>query len=342
MHEVKKVFNSIVIFICKSKLFLIMVICCILVEFTIAKTMPYVDSNGMSVEKLNKMATIEKEDYNRIVLGDSRSHQGVNPKVLDKNSNYKTFNLAAPGMQTPFFYYSLKKWIELHEAPEQVVVNISFYLLGGMQWMEDIYFSYYTPTIEEAFDSYANELNYKGSDAVMWYIKTRIPSLRYNKKIRSLFSEDYNTFRNTLKTSSGIYEKQVVSYEDYGGYYSRGTDFISDDDIEEKDVTYPTTLHNGYSVYIDYMERFFELSTQYDFDIYVYDFPWPVKYGESESFLEAYAFYNDMINEIIDKYPNVHKLSNQLYYENKYFVDPLHVNDNGATKLSSEIGELIN
>lgn len=321
------------------KLLIAMVFCILAAEFTISRTLPYIDSNNITVEKLNNLSEI-KGSYNRIILGDSRSHQGINPKILDSDSTYSTYNLAAPGMQTPFFYYTLSKWIRYHGAPDEVVVNISFYLLGGMQWMDDIYFAYYTPTIEEAWDSYVNQLNYSGKDAIGWYFRTRIPSLRYNKRIRTLLNSSYSSIRKEIKDNRILLDKQVYGVEDYRGYYGRGTSHISTEDISE--TNYSTTVHEGYSVYIDYLERFFELSNKYDFDIYIYDFPWPEQYAEFDNFVEVYTFYDNMICEIADKYPRVHKISNELYYSVDYFIDPLHVNEYGAAKLSKEVGDLIN
>ena len=205
--------------------------------------------------------------------------------------------------------------------------------------MDDIYYAYYTPTVEEAYDSYMNMLNYKAKDAVAWYFRTRIPSLRYNKRLRDVF-KTFNSSYETHRTLSDLRNKRIRTLnEGYQGYYARGTDRIED---SIKLSTYTTTIHNGYSVYQKYLKRFFELSKEYDLDIYVYDFPWPQQYETSDNFNEVHDFYADMIAEIAAPYPRVHIISNDYFYPHEYFVDNLHLNDNGATVLSADIGKLIN
>ncbi len=325
----------------RFKLIAAILVCIIIVESVINAVMPHLESNGVIGEKFANIEELEGT-YNRLVLGDSRSHQGINPKVLDENSDYKTFNMAAPGMQTPFFYYILSRWIKAKGVPKQVIVNISFYLLGGKQWMDDIYFAYYTPTIEETWDSYANMLNYYPQDAFSWYFRTRIPSIRYNKRIRGLLNQyssasDHGNFRTELAKLRDMRTRELD--EGYQGYLSRGTDRI-DDEIDLS--TYVTTIHNGYSVYQNYLKRFFELTNEYDFDIYVYDFPWPQQYETSENFIEVHDYYTEMIANVAEMYPRVHMISNEFFYAHEYFVDSLHLNDYGATKLSNEIGTMLN
>ncbi len=308
----------------------------ILVETAIGIVMPKLENNGVIGEKFDRIDQL-KGDYNRIILGDSRSHQGINPKILDQGSSFNSYNLSAPGMQTPFFYYTLQRYIDEKNPPKQVVLNISFYLLGGMDWMNDIYFAYYKPTAYEAMHSYSSMLNYHFSDALGWYIKTRIPSIKYQLRIKSLLGMSYSQFRQELKNT--ISYRQDILDEGYRGYLSRGSSHIPEEIELGK---YTKDINNGYSVYLDYLRLFFDLSNKYDFDIYVYDFPWPEQYESSSEHKEILAFYTFMLKEIASEYPRVHFIENERYYEHRYFVDPLHVNELGAQKLSEEIGQFLN
>ncbi len=300
------------------------------------KLIMYIESNALVPQKFNNLDKLEKK-YNRIVLGDSRSHQAIDPKILDYNSDYVTYNLASPGMQIPFMYYVSKKYIDLYGAPKQIIVNMSFYLLGGNQWMKDIYFQHYKPSIQEALDSYVNKLNYNFKDAINWYLTTHIPSIKYEARINKLLS-DVKSFPDIYKES--FKARQILFDENYQGYMPRGYGHIQE---KISTVNYTKTLHNGYSVYFDYLERFFELTNRYDTKIFIYDFPWPEAYSDNSNLKEAIIFYNDLIKKVVDKFPNVYFLeNNNLFLSHENFIDPLHVNNLGAEIISRQLSYELN
>jgi hypothetical protein len=294
-----------------------------------------IESNALAPEKFNNLSELS-ENYNRIIIGDSRSHQGVDPMVLDKNSDFKTYNLAAPGMQTPFMYYSAKKFIDNHGAPKQIVVNISFYLLGGQQWMKDIYFKHYVPSIEEVLDSYSYKLR-SLNESLKWYVQTHIPSLKYEGRITKVLSDI--TKLPTMYQES-FKARKIMFDENYQGYLPRGYSHIKDN---IKLSNWKMTLHNGYSLYIKYMERFFNLSNRYDTKIYIYEFPWPEAYKNHQNLKEVREYYSNLIQEVASKFPNVHYVTNEtLFLPHKYFVDQLHLNSLGAQTLSSQLSLILN
>lgn len=319
------------------KLYLMYIISLIIIfEIVTAYLIINIESNALAPEKFNNLSSLKKE-YNRIVLGDSRSHQAIDPRILDKNSSFTTYNLAAPGMQTPFMYYAAKKFIDEKEVPKQIVVNISFYLLGGMQWMDDIYFRHYKPSLHEIFDSYANNLQSKIIPNLKWYIKTHIPSLKHEGRITKLLS---NTQGLPKMYKESFKARQLLLDELYQGYMPRGYKHIKD---EIKLGKWNTKFHRGYSVYFHYMNRFFDLTNRYDTQIYIYEFPWPKAYKNYENLEEVHLFYTNKIKEIAKNYPNVHYLDNDnLFIEHKNFVDPLHLNNLGAELISKQLAKILN
>lgn len=321
----------------ESKLYLLYIMAFLLCfEIVTSYVIMKIESNALSLEKYNTMSTLTK-NYNRIILGDSRSHQGVNPKILDKNSSYITYNLAAPGMQTPFMYYIAKRFIKEQHVPKQIVVNMSFYLLGGQQWMKDIYFKHYVPTVEETLDSYSNNLNYYFKDAIIWYAKTHIPSVKHEGRI----SKALSNFDQIPKMYKESYKaRQILFNENNQGYMTRGEHHIGD---KIKLAEWNTKFHLGYSTYLNYMRLFFNLSNTYDTNIYIYEFPWPKAYRNSKNHKKVHEFYTNMIKEIASEYPNVYYIeNNNLFLEHKYFVDPLHVNNSGAELLSKQLANTLN
>jgi len=319
------------------KLYLMYIVSFIIIfEIATAYLMIKIESNALAPEKFNTLTSLKK-DYNRIILGDSRSHQAIDPRILDENSSFTTYNLAAPGMQTPFMYYAAKRFIDEKEVPEQIIVNMSFYMLGGQQWMKDIYFKHYKPTIHDTLDSYANGLNYYFVDALKWYVKTHIPSLKYEGRITKMLS-DFTTIPKMYKES--FKARESLLDELYQGYMPRGYAHITDD---FKLGSWNTNFHKGYSVYFRYMNRFFDLTNRYDTDIYIYEFPWPLKYKNIENHKKVHAFYTNMIIKIANKYPHVHYIENKyLFLQNKYFRDPLHLNNLGADLISRQLSDILN
>lgn len=64
-------------------------------------------------------------------MRDSKIHQGLIPKILDNGSSFFNWNLANPEIQASFDFLITKRFLESGHKLDTLVMNISFYPLGG-------------------------------------------------------------------------------------------------------------------------------------------------------------------------------------------------------------------
>lgn len=294
--------------------------------------MQNLDTNGATASGLDS-----RQATDVLFIGDSRTNQGIDPRVFEEASGKQisALNLGRPGMQAPMFYFLTRDYLENSPThPKAIVVNISFYLLGGRQWFEDIYLAYYNPQFWQVTDALDTQL-INTDEALSWYFGTRIPMLRYRKRLAGLidsFAEDPTraAFREHARNSLIA---NLARDEKNKGYLSRGVSALSG--VSENEfASYKVGIDNGYSVYTDYLKRFFDLAARYRIHVIVYAFPWPLQAKAAPNFQEVLAHYDNKIKSIAEGNPYVHFVEHDFYWNEKYFADPLHLNQQGAEVLS--------
>ena len=304
-------------------------------EIFFAKVMPIYENNMFHGEKYNCIDFyLSQKKINRFIMGDSRSHQGLIPEVLDKDSKYKTWNFAAPGVSSPIMWCISKKLLE-NSSSTSIVVNVSFYLFSGTasQWLRDIYATYYNFSISDLLYFYKFHV-IRLREIFPFYIRSRIPSLRHQKRLKTLLKNlNFHSIQQTAKR-----QKDYMLSVEREGYFSRGLVTIKDK-IETK-TSWNKKIHA--KPYMDMLREFFVLSDKYNVDIYVYQFPYPMQYKEDVYFCDLLDFYTNLIKDQAKGCKKVHFLNNTLFYEHKYFSDNLHLNQKGSERLSTELATLIN
>jgi len=309
-----------------------------LMSFCVEEGFKSLDSNSNIGRSISSNSDIYK-DYSYLFIGDSRTHQGVDSRYFNQLMNLEyagSYNLGRPGMQAPFSYFILRDYLENNQSTklDTVYVQFSFYLLGGQQWMKDIYFSYYKPKIWMVSDAVSKQL-VTPMEAVKWFFYPRVSLLRHRKRATGLIKiVSEKKLHEIAEIISSISETRAEMFDSRSfGYLSRGSDYIVDSDI--KPTVYREGIERGYSLYFKYMKKFFDLATKYKFQIIVYDFPWPKKQVEiNETFLPAHSYYKKLIKKQAENNSNVIFKEYDFLWENRYFVDPLHLNQPGAEKLT--------
>lgn len=298
----------------------------------------FVDQNAIIGESLKKTNNLFENDYDVLLLGDSRCHQGCDPSEIKKNikeimgKDYKVINLGRPAMQTPFFYFVLSRYLETCVVkPKVVIVNASFYLLGGHKgYREDIYLTHYRPEIKEVYHAIHRGL-VTPFEGIKWYIVPRIPLLKYRKKIRT-----------TLESfSKGDFMSPFVDYqlynahfnESHNGYYSRGGETF--DPFNAAPYDYKQGIYEE-KVFLNYLEYFFNLASKHGVKVILYSFPWP-KQLETEEMYEILSYYRKLLVKTSENYNNVRVLETEYFWNPNCFSDQQHLNQRGADLLAKEI-----
>lgn len=226
------------------------------------------DSNSHLGRSMSNNPSVYASEADVLILGDTRANQGVDPEVVESEiksrfgKNIKIYNLGRPGMQIPFAYFLLADYLmKAPKKPKVVIVNFSFYLLGGMQWMEDIYFSYYKPEIWQVLDAVDSKL-LTFSKGVSWYITSHIPFLRHKKHFKTVILENLAGELNPMFKAYNwctFFQNFVVSGSTKG-YLSNGSVCVPNDKLSVESYNhYKNTIHNGYSVYTNYLKKFSDL-----------------------------------------------------------------------------------
>lgn len=272
-----------------------------------------------------------------LFIGDSRTNQGLDPRTFEAESEGQitALNMGRAGMQAPMFYFVARDYLEnAPKPPKAIVMNISFYMLGGRQWFEDIYLAYYNPKAWQITDAVSTQL-ITGQEAVSWYVGTRIPMFRYRKRISGLVQAFANDPSRGIfaEHSMNLMTANLLRDENNKGYLSRGVKEV-EKITEEEYGYYKIGLDNGYSIYIDYLKRFFDLAARYRVHVIIYPFPWPEEAKASQNFQTVFTHYEKKVRDHAAGNPYVHFVDYDYYWPNKYFVDPLHLNQQGADILT--------
>jgi hypothetical protein len=310
----------------------------------IGHIMPRYDSNDLIGRSINPRL-VEGGDYDVIFLGDSRCHQGLDPRAFEqaqKNSSHPlmtAINLGRPGLQTPFAYFIFADYVKnAVEKPKVLVVNFSFYLLGGDQWMQDIYWAYYQPKAWQVIDAMRHRI-VTPTGAARWLARSEIDTFRYRKRLSNMLSSALRAPESLQNEFSGIADSIAKQYNpETRGYLSRGNESINESQVPEP--SYTVGFERGYSSYFIYMKKLFDFARDNQIHVVIYDFPWPKKMN-TQNLHDALNYYYPMMKKQAENNPYIHFYEKPLFWPTQYFVDPLHVNQRGAEKLSTYVLQLV-
>jgi len=197
--------------------------------------------------------------------------------------------------------------------------------------------AYYTPSFEQAVELKKSGL-LTTADAADWYIRTRIPAMRYNKA----FSGMIDTF--AVDPAHGLTRNYtnlipvIAQLNDIGlrGYFSASGKTVKLSELNKWDceTEYHIGIENGYSEYRTYFKKFFDLAASHKIPIIVYSSPWPEKARNCKNFHIIMDFYDHMIKDLAAGNPYIHFVDYDYFWPNEYMADLFHLNQKGADKIS--------
>lgn len=308
-------------------------------NIVVAVTARHWDSNYLLTEDINEGSWTEGADI--LFLGDSRTHQGLIPAVMETalaedGIEASAMNLARPGQQTPFFYYISKRVADEAETkPKVVLLNMSFYMLGGRAWLNDVYFSYYRPSVEEAMHTCEMGLQTCWK-SLEWFVRTRFPLWTHRARVNSFTNEFLRDPAKMTAQIAGIQTRLLeTDFSLVKGYLSRGYEHITDADV--KPGIYKVGVEKGYDIYFDYLRLMIDQMKSQGIEIFVYEFPWPKARETEDGFKDILAYYEDLLDD--KSGDSIHFLPTVRYWPNELFVDAQHVNHPGAVRLTEELAD---
>ncbi len=299
----------------------------------------YVDRNagiGGSVSvNMDQVAT----ENDILFMGDSRTFHGLIPTTFEElaaeryGQDLSAYNLGRPGMQTPFFYFTLQNYLQETKTPPKVIfLNASYYLLGGRDWMHRIYLSHFHPTSQQITTARQSGL-LSMPQALWWRVRSQSQILRSAKGTNAALMEAFgNDPLEIVRIVDGTQHMRETFFGDaYRGYFPRGTDHIDVDMFSGGRVFNPGLAE---PVMIDFFRAFVDLAAEHDIQIIVYEYPWPPSHNTPKDISDM-AHYREILERSVADAQNVTFIDYHPFLDHTKFIDPLHLNDDGAEILTS-------
>ncbi|MDF1719324.1 MAG: hypothetical protein P1U65_01475 [Minwuia sp.] len=278
-----------------------------------------------------------------IFIGDSRTHQGVIPTEFTgaiqerTGRNVPAWNFGRPGMQIPFFYFTIEEFAKASgKWPRAVIMNASYYLLCRKDWMNRVYLPYFELEPEQ-FDTAADLGVIWPWEKWYWQARQDIPLLGSFHMVNTLFGMLAKSAPVATLNSFESYSKHVYSaYSDeLRGYYPRGNIHIGPND-RRKTRTFRDDL--ACDNFLQFLDKLIVDAKQHGTMVIIYEFPW-AKAQESPLDNAMIAYYQTKVKNITKRHENSLFIEYDHFWDYRNFVDTLHLNNRGASKLTNLIAE---
>lgn len=270
----------------------------------------------------NSTDTLLNKDrqYDIVLLGNSRIHFGLNPFYIDSATGMSSFNFGIGGADAAILQLNTELYLQNHPAPKYAVIGTDVSMVVAP---EAIYTQYHL-------------LYYLHNDIVYRQLKKYHPAVgiaRYIPFTRYSFFNEYN--RSSLFKTAVEYER--FDHNIYKGFINphRG------DAARSKIIFGADTLHKPVSsasiaMLRDVVARFKNAGTQL-----LLVSP-PLKNNISIGKQALFSAADSVFYEIAKEYGLMYlQAGKDTYYDDKYFVDDLHLNEPGTRIFSRQIGDYI-
>ncbi len=258
---------------------------------------------------------INKNNYDTIILGNSRLYRGINPELLTGNC----YNFAFDNDSFLECYYKLKYLEKIDKLPKRIILGVDYFefsfISAGMKNTYDLYF-------DNEYDEVLNNCNYLSFDNEKLSF-----DLKINKRLNTLFIYNYYNaisylyYKYILKDSRVSYVSESGQYKIYpqpkaglGDFLTRSSDIL----IEQK-TAYQKIIKFANEKNIKIIQIMLPLR---DIEINCY------KTEQKENIDNLFA------SQLNAKYLN---FSKHKFFNIYDFMDDTHLNINGSNKFSSTL-----
>lgn len=269
-------------------------------------------------------------DNEIIILGDSRAKAGFVPEMLSD----RAYNLALGGATPIEGYYSLKEYLENHEAPETVILAYApmHYMDVDTLWTRTVYF--HNIDREDFFEILETAKHYEKTEKIL------IDNYQLEYGMYACYLP--NKYATALKNSGFVFrhKKTVEKYEDmkknkghtfYGtAEYSSGVN----GEAHEADFV-PSDIIDAY------LRKMIELCQRNGSHVILEQLPMnETSYGILQPAFKEH--YKEYLLGLAEDYPRMQVEIKPYCYNNEYFGDADHLNAKGCEVFSRYIaGEVL-
>lgn len=262
---------------------------------------------------------------NTLILGDSRAKSGLRPKELSDS----VYNMAIGGATPIEMYYALENYLENHPAPENAVIIFAPYHFCDIDnWGQTLYYNYLT--VPELLDVFKNAASF--NDPVVLADNFLTDSLSYRLRLPNKYlAAEYN---------AGFVNRKNDNLEKYnsvrrdGGYTVFGT-------APGNDAGNYETHHEVFDkspLVENYYYKLIGLCLENDIHVIIEQSP--VNKASMALITEDFwDGYNQFLADIETAYPSIIMEKEVIAYDNRYFGDNNHLNEDGAVIFTREFKE---
>lgn len=270
----------------------------------------------------------ENQDANRVlIIGDSRTKAGFIPDELSADC----YNLALGGTTPIEGYYTLKEYLQVHPAPEYVVVAYApmHYMDVDALWTRNIYF--HVMNQEDAGELFQVAAACRDNENIL------IENYRLEYAMYRFYMP--NKYCTALKNAAfiGRHEANVEKYErvvaERGHNFFGLADGSSDVNGEAKESDFIPS-----DVITLYMQKIFDLCEEQGIQVVVEQLPM----NETSRAILTREFkdhYREYMLQLAEANPKAWIFGDFYMYPNAYFGDADHLNQMGASEYSKFMRE---
>ncbi|MFC1577175.1 DUF1574 family protein [Candidatus Omnitrophota bacterium] len=296
---------------------------------------------GYAALKLKGEIADSENSYELIILGDCTGWAGIRPRVLEKDLSITAFNLSTNVEQTYLTQYILlKRYLQnCLKKPKLVILQLSGNSLTGKNSIDFNALRSHILTHfrmdSDFLGEFSAEMRHKSN---IFKMMCMIPSIRYQyffrkktwlKNIWENNREDYERYRNIY-----VYER---------GFFNENLDPNKSNVEKITDIGKDLKMFNVSDHNIRYIKKIIRLLDESGIKTLVCVSPvrndamvlWD-KYEVSKKLEET-------IKEMLDGYGSdiIFLGSSDIAYDKKYFIDALHLNEEGANIFTHRLAEKI-
>lgn len=308
MSYFKRIFSVIVLFFIISQF----------LYYFIEKGIYKYDSN--SYLKFDQMFNYSDENYDIVLIGNSRVHRNIDVKVLESITKKKTYNAGISGANGYEISVALKGFIKCHQKTKIVILNIDKGLLGNKN-------SFFNPTLY--INSFNNDVIYNE------FNKNGYPVLLYKWLPFTRVLEFNDDMRKNVITALSSSQKKTVEVEN--GYLRMNENIGKFDtiysDVELLNLTKPNFI---------YLEDIVSFCNKAKLKLVFIE-----SSGYNQHYYKKHPNYNTFIDYIKSSYSQKQNIpffildTIKMNYNVNHFSDNIHLNVIGTKLYSEKLGSLI-
>ena len=269
---------------------------------------------------------LKNKDNNEVlILGDSRTKADFDPIILGDG----VYNISLGGATPVEGYYSLKEYLSNHEAPKTLILAYApmHYMDVDTFWSRTIYF--HNITAQDALEVFKTAKQYQKTEKVFikqYPIEYMMHYFYFPNKYAVAIKR--SAFSSRKEENNKKYRQMEMTLgHTFYGVQDGSTDFCGEAKVED---------FQSSDLIDHYLDQIFVLAKEYHISVIMEQTP----INESSHAIITKDFkknYRTYLANLQVKYPEVNVYPDFYWYENRFFGDADHLNQNGCKEYSEYI-----